>query len=99
MHKSIENFFSSKTTLIVCVAIGAVLWIANAVFNLIAKDYLSFAINMMYVTCLNVIAAAVSRNTYDTMQAATGLHSFSETSMFFWKWQAVSQAVISGSLS
>ena len=39
IHESAKRFFSNKTTLIVCVAIGAVLWFTNAAFNFIDKDY------------------------------------------------------------
>lgn len=40
LQESITKFFSSKTTLIVNAAIGVALWITNAVFNLLAGDYL-----------------------------------------------------------
>ena len=72
IHESAKSFFSNKTTLIVCVVIGAVLWFTNAAFNFIDKDYRAFAINIMYATFLNILAAAAVRNANETVQGAIG---------------------------
>lgn len=72
IHECAKRFFSNKTTLIVCVAIGAVLWFTNAAFNFIDKDYRAFAINIMYATFLNILAAAAVRNANETVQGAIG---------------------------
>jgi len=70
LHDSTARFFGSQTAMIVSAVIGIVLWIANALFNLLAADYLAFAINIMYAVCISAIMIAAVKNENNTLQGS-----------------------------
>jgi len=72
MQERIKNFFLSKKTLFISIVVADILWLTNAVFNLLAQDYRSFFINLLYITCLNVLGAASERNARETVQGMVG---------------------------
>ncbi len=58
MQKSFEKAFTKDSMLIWSTVAGSVLWIANAIFNLIDADYRAFFINLLYVICLIILCVA-----------------------------------------
>lgn len=58
--------------LIWSVVIGSMLWITNAVFNIIAGDYRAFFINILYVICLITLCGAEFKNEKNVIQGMIG---------------------------
>ena len=54
------------------IVIASVLWIANAVFNLVAKDFRAFFINILYVICLITLGGATFRQEENVVQGMIG---------------------------
>ena len=72
MQSSFKRFFSKDSTLMCMIVIASVLWIANAVFNLVAKDFRAFFINILYVICLITLGGATFRQEKNVVQGMIG---------------------------
>ena len=58
MQQNFKQFFMKNAVLICSVALGASLWLVNAVFNFAAKDYSALGVNIAYIICLISMAGA-----------------------------------------
>ena len=72
MQQSFKRGFEKDSMLMWSAVAGTVLWITNAVFNFIAKDYRAFLIDIMYVICLITLCGAEFKKEKNVVQGMIG---------------------------
>ena len=72
MQQNFKQFFMKNTVLICSVALGASLWLVNAVFNFAAKDYSALGVNIAYIICLISMAGAFFAGNMIVVQGMIG---------------------------
>ena len=72
MQSSFQRFFKKDSTLMWMIVVASVLWITNSIFNLAAKDFRAFFINILYVICLITLGGASFRQEKNVMQGMIG---------------------------
>lgn len=72
MQQNFKQFFMKNAVLICSVALGASLWLVNAVFNFAAKDYSALGVNIAYIICLISMAGAFFAGNMIVVQGMIG---------------------------
>ena len=72
MQASIKRFFQKDSFLMGSIVAGSILWLVNAGFNFVAKDYSAFCINVLYVICLLTLGGATFRHEEAIVQGMIG---------------------------
>ena len=72
MQQTFKQFFMKNAVLICSVALGASLWLVNAVFNFAAKDYSALGVNIAYIICLISMAGAFFAGNMIVVQGMIG---------------------------
>ena len=72
MQSSFQGFFKKDSSLMWMIVVASVLWITNSIFNLAAKDFRAFFINILYVICLITLGGASFRQEKNVIQGIIG---------------------------
>ena len=72
MQSSFQGFFKKDSSLMWMIVVASVLWITNSIFNLAAKDFRAFFINILYVICLITLGGASFRQEQNVIQGIIG---------------------------
>ena len=72
MQYSFERAFKKDSMLMWSAFCASVLWIANAVFNIIDSDYRAFFIDLLYVICLLTLCGAEFKKERNVIQGMIG---------------------------
>jgi len=72
MQETLKKGFQKDSVLMGSALSGGILWMINAVFNLIAKDYRAFFIDILYVISLITLCGAEFKKEKNVIQGMIG---------------------------
>ena len=72
MQQAFRDGFEKDSMLIWSAVFASALWIANAIFNIMADDFRAFLINILYVLCLVILCSAEFKDEENVVQGMMG---------------------------